>query len=130
MASTDLAVQLAEQGQPARGDADRDDAAVLRRTLTGDEPPPLQLVEQPGDVRGAGDEAAGQGERGERLGVPAAQQAQGVVLLRGEVVPPEQLVLEGPQPVVSPPEVQEGLLLRRIEATNRALLTGRAAHAR
>src|SRR5581483_2401292 len=75
-----------------------------------------------------GDEAGCQGERGQRPRVAPAQQPQGVVLLGGEAVPAEQVVFQGPQPVVGPPEVEEGLLLRRIEATSASGRRGRGAH--
>src|SRR5262245_27552574 len=49
-----------------------------------------------------------------------AQQAEGVVLLRGEIVPQEKLVFEHAQTVVGSPEIQVTLLLGRIKAARRS----------
>ena len=45
----------------------------------------------------------------------AAEQAEGVVLLGGQIVAGEQLVLQRPQPVVRPPEAEKCLLFEGIE---------------
>ena len=44
-----------------------------------------------------------------------AKQAKGVVLLGGQAVPAEKLVLEDAEPVVGAPEIEINFLLRRVE---------------
>ena len=107
--------QPVEQGPARVGDGDVDDAAVVVRPGPRDEAAFLQSVEQAGDVRGARDQPAREFQRPQSAGVDAAQQAQGVVLLRRQAVRAEQIVLERPQPVVGPPQVQVDFLLRRVE---------------
>ena len=45
-----------------------------------------------------------------------SEQAQGVVLLGGEVIQAEQIVFDLAQPIVGAPQVEKRLLLRRIES--------------
>ena len=44
------------------------------------------------------------------------QQPQGIVLLGGEVVLAKEGIFQGLEAVVAAPQVQEGLLLERVEA--------------
>src|SRR5262245_57347717 len=104
VAAADRLAQLVQQGEAGVGEADVDDAAVVGGAVARHEAALLQLVQQAGDVRGARHQPGGEVERAQLAGVDAAQQAQGVVLLRGQVEAGEQLVLQGAQAVVGAPQ--------------------------
>src|SRR5262249_9067528 len=90
----------------------------------------LQLVEQARDVRGPRDQPAGQVQRADRSGMGSGQQAQGVVLLCGEVMLAEQLFLQDAEAVVGTPQVEEDFLLDRVKRTaGRDLAGGCLVHA-
>jgi hypothetical protein len=109
-------VQLGQERQAAGRDADLDNAAVARLALTFDQAALGQVIEQARDVRGARHQPGRQRQGGQPARVLTAQQPEGVVLLRRQPPAAEQLVLEGAQAVVGAPQVQEGFLLRRVEA--------------
>lgn len=115
VALTDRGIQLGEQFEPRVGDADQNDPAIVFQPQPRDQAAVFELVEQSGDVRRAGDESARKAEGGQPLGASAAEQAQGVVLLGRQVVLAEQLVFEHAQAIIRPPEIEECLLLQRIE---------------
>lgn len=115
VAVADGLIELLEQRQSCFGDADLDDAAVVGHSLAGDEAPLLQAIDQTSNVGSVRDKLAGQHERWQGRGMLSSQQAEGVVLLRGQLVAEKQIVFEHPQPIVRPPEVEVALLLRRIE---------------
>jgi hypothetical protein len=123
--------QLVEQDEPARRDLHLHQAPVLFVPLPRDQPALVQAVEQAGDVGRARDQPAGQGQRRQRLGVNGAEQAQGVVLLRGQPDAGEELVLQHPQPVIGAPQIEERFLLGRIEPDpTELLLAGGRWHVR
>src|SRR5207237_98365 len=74
------------------------------------------------------DEPVGQGEGRHGVRVDRPEQAQGVVLLRRQVEAGEQGVLVGAQAVVGPPEVEECLLLGRVEARGGSALGAGGHH--
>src|SRR2546423_768221 len=88
---------------------------VALRPLALDEPALVELVDHPGNVRRPRHQPRRQVQRRHLRGIRRPKQAQGVVLLRRQAIPAEQLVLHRPQPVVRPPQVQKHLLLWRIE---------------
>src|SRR5262245_28854768 len=85
----DCHVEIRQQLQAARRDADFDDAAIVCRALAVDDTAFLQLIEQAGDVGGAGHQAAGEDQSGHLARMFAAEQAHRVVLLWRQLVPAE-----------------------------------------
>ena len=108
-------MQFAEQCQARLGDANADDTAIVAGPIALDQAALLQLVEQPRDVGSARHKPAGEIERVDLLRMSAAQEPQGVVLLRRQVMLAEEFVLEGAQAVIGAPEVEEHFLLQRVE---------------
>lgn len=127
MAVANRLAHFVQEGQAHGRDADANNAAIVGRPVADDEAALLQLVEQPGDVGSPADETTGQVERPHGTRPFAAEQAEGVVLLRRQVVPGEQFVLERPQAIISPPEVEERFLFERVEAFARSGRPGRHA---
>src|SRR5579872_6888940 len=121
-------LQLAQQSQARASDADAHDAAVVGGAIALDQTPLLELVEEPGDVGGAGNKPRGQIERPQRVWMLRPQQPQRVVLLGGEVPAGEKLVFEHPQAIVGSPEVEVGFLLERVEAAGGAGFPVRERH--
>jgi hypothetical protein len=124
VAFADLVSQLIEQFRARCRDPDFDDAAILGPALPLDKLPLFEAVEQAGHVRRPRNEPRAKRERGNGAGLRSAQQAQGVVLLRREIVLLEQLLFERLEAVVGPPEVEVGFLFRRVEAFSRRLRGG------
>jgi len=116
----DRLIELLEQRQAGVGDADLYDAAVVGHALTDDEAALFKAIDEARDVGGMRDELAGEDKRGECGGMFGAEQAEGVVLLRRQLVPKKKLVLDHPQAVVGPPEIQISFLLWRIETARDA----------
>ena len=96
VAFADFGVEGVEQDDAAVGDADVDDAAVIGRAFAIDEIAVGEFVDQTGDIRGAGDESGGKVERGDFFGPGCAKEAEGVVLLGGEIMAGEEFVFEQP----------------------------------
>lgn len=115
VALADRFLQIAQEGDSRDGDANTDDAAVVGGAVALDQAPFYQFIKQAGDIGSARYEPAGQVERADFSRVFATEQAQGVVLLRSQVMDGEQLVFERPQSVVRAPQAQEGLLFERVE---------------
>src|SRR5687767_2273744 len=96
--------QRVQQLDARRSNADADDAAIVGRALARYQAALLQFVEQTRDIRCATDETGCEVKSAYWCWVIAAEQAEGVVLLRRQVVLHEQLVFQGPQSIVRPPE--------------------------
>jgi hypothetical protein len=107
--------ELAQQREPGLGYTDLHDAPIVRGPSAVDQSALLELVEKPGDVRRTRHEPAGQVQRSDHAGVGACQKAQGVVLLRREVISAKECLFEGAQAIVGPPQAEEDLLLQGIE---------------
>lgn len=106
----DVGGQRREKLRAGGGDRHPHDATVGREPLPPHQAPPLQPIDEPGDVRGARDEAGGQRQRGERLGRDVGEHTQGVVLLGRKTVPIENFLLDGLEAIERSPEVEVGLL--------------------
>ena len=119
VALPDRLFELLEQFQAGIGNADLHDAAVVGHPLAADEVPLVEAVEHPRDVRGVRDQPRRQDERRQRARMLGLEQPEGVVLLGGQVVAGEQLVLVHSQLVVGPPQAEIRLLLRRVEMAAR-----------
>jgi len=83
-------MEMGKQGDPGRCNADQDFAPVGIFAAAADEGAFLEAVEEAGNVGVAGDHAAGDFAAEEALG-GAAQDAEDVVLIRGEVLFFEEL---------------------------------------
>ncbi len=106
---------FAEQIETEARDSDPNDAPIFRRSLPSHQAPLFELVEHAGDVRRPRDQPFRQTQGWQNRRVLRTQQPEQVVLLRRQVEARERLILQGPQPVIRPPQVQKGFLLRRIE---------------
>ena len=124
MAGADFVLQLFEQSEAGSGDTHLDHSAVVGHAAAGDEAALVELVEQPSDIGGPRDEPAGEGQGGQRGGMLGAEESEGVVLLGGEVEAGEQVVFDGAEAVVGPPEVEEGGLLGGVESGGGGSLGG------
>src|ERR1019366_10623247 len=121
MAALERLVQILQERQPRRGDADADDTAIVGGAIALDQATLLQLVEQARDVRRPRYQPTGQVQRLDPLGMLAAQNPERVVLLMREVVLAEELVFQGAQAVVSAPEIEEHFLFERVETGRQRL---------
>lgn len=120
MAVADGLAQLGQEGQSTGCDADLDNATILDGAVALDEAAILKLVEQARDVGGARDQPGGEVQRGDLAGMFAAEQPQGIVLLRSQAVLTEEFLFQHAKAIVGAPQAEEGLLLDRIEAARRA----------
>lgn len=116
MAGSNLRVQLVEKRRASVGKDYMDRTAIVHRPLSLHQAAVVKPVQEPGYVRGARNQAAREIERGHRARAGRTKQAERVVLLCGEVVLSEQLVLQRPQPVIRTPQTEEELLFGRVES--------------
>ena len=107
--------QRVKQIRPPYVKCNVDDTQTQRLTLPSEVPSRLKARDNAGDVGGLGNQAVLQFEGWHGSGMGFGQQAEQVVLLGCEFHGAEDFVLERLELVVGSPEMQEGLLLQRIE---------------
>ncbi len=115
VALANLLIELHKQVLARGGQTHVHRAPVVGWALSLNQAVFVELVQQTGDVRGAGYQPARQYERWNFCRMRRAQKPQGVVLLGSQLKAAEQLVFERPQAIVSTPQVKKELLLRRIK---------------
>lgn len=108
--------ELVQEGNSRGCDADFNDAAVFRPAFAMDPVPFLQAIEHAGHVRSAGDEPRAHHQDRHGAGMDAAEQTEGIVLLGGQPVRGEEVVLDSFETVVRAPEMEVGLLFERVES--------------
>src|SRR5262245_47691018 len=91
-----------------------DNAAILFAAQAIDETRLLQPIDEAGDAGDYGDSATGDLQDGQRLSL-AAKDAKDVVLRRGQVIFPEQAGETDLQLIAGAPDVERGLLRRRLK---------------
>jgi len=116
MALLHAIMDLVQEFQALLGDADSDDAAIIRLAIAGQQATALQAIEHPRHIGGPRDQATAQVERGHCPGSDGTQQPQGVVLLRREAYLGKGFVFDAFKPIVGAPQVEKRFLLERIES--------------
>ena len=103
---------LIEQSKPLNGDCNLDNSPVFATTLTNNQLPLFEPIQHSGGVRSPRNQSLAKRQCLHRRGMNRSQQTKCIVLLSGKLKRTKQLVFQSFQAVVSPPEIQEGFLLR------------------
>lgn len=109
-------IEVLEKLRTGVGQRDLDDPAVVVAPLAAHESARFELVDEPRHVGRSRNELSSEGERGHTPRRGGTEQAERVILLGGKLMTLKQLILERFEFVVRSPQIEEGLLLKRIEA--------------
>ena len=111
MRFAERSIHLGKQHESRFGDSDLNPPAIVSGSFSIDESSLGQLVEHPRDVRSFGNQTLPQSKCRDSFGVSSPQEAEDVVLLRGEAIRNEEFVLDRPKAIIGPPEIQIRFLL-------------------